>query len=270
MAVIARRRWLSLGAVIVICAALGVAAGSGAGASPGAASTRVGTAPLAIASLPSPPVGFAIPKPRPLSDARGEARWAPVLRTTVARRSPSFSSPRVATVSTRTPEGTDLVVADEEVTRGGVDWVRTQLAVLPDGTAGWVPRRALGGWSFVDTRVVVSLSRQTLTLYRAGRVIFRAPVGVGMPSDPTPTGTFYVRDRLTAFASPTYGPLAFGTSARAPHLTDWPDGGYIGIHGTDEPGLIPGHISHGCIRLTNTAIRRLGTLLPVGTPVVIT
>jgi lipoprotein-anchoring transpeptidase ErfK/SrfK len=78
-----------------------------------------------------------------------------------------------------------------------------------------------------------------------------------------------VRDRLTSFASPTYGPLAFGTSARAAHLTDWPAGGYIGIHGTDEPALIPGRVSHGCIRLTNAAIVRLGRLLPVGTPVVI-
>ncbi len=271
MAVIARRRWLSLAAVIVICGAVGVAVGSGSGAAAGSRPTHPGAPPVSLASLPAPPAGFAIPKPRQLTDATGDTRWAPVLRTTLAHRSPSFSSPGVAMVSKRTPEGTaNLVVADEEITRDGVSWVRANLAVLPDGTAGWLPRSALGGWSFVDTRVVVSLARLTLTLYRAGRVVFRTPVGVGTPDDPTPTGTFYIRDRLTAFASPTYGPLAFGTSARAPHLTDWPDGGYIGIHGTDEPGLIPGRISHGCIRLTNTAILRLGTLLPVGTPVVIT
>ena len=79
-----------------------------------------------------------------------------------------------------------------------------------------------------------------------------------------------VRDRLTSFASPAYGPIAFGTSARAPYLTDWPDGGYIGIHGTNEPQLIPGRISHGCIRLTDAAIVKLAQLMPVGTPVTIT
>ena len=78
-----------------------------------------------------------------------------------------------------------------------------------------------------------------------------------------------MRDKLTAYASPEYGPLAFGTSARSQFETDWPAGGFIGIHGTDQPGLIPGHISHGCIRLRNAAILRLGKLMPVGTPVTI-
>ena len=52
-------------------------------------------------------------------------------------------------------------------------------------------------------------------------------------------------------------------------LTDWPGGGYVGVHGTNEPGLIPGHISHGCIRLHNAAILRLAQLMPVGTPLTV-
>ena len=66
-----------------------------------------------------------------------------------------------------------------------------------------------------------------------------------------------------------YGPLAFGTSARSSVLTDWPAGGYIGIHGTDRPELLPGLVSHGCIRLRNAAILRLAELMPVGTPLTI-
>jgi len=50
-------------------------------------------------------------------------------------------------------------------------------------------------------------------------------------------------------------------------LSDWPGGGVIGIHGTDEPQLIPGRPSHGCVRVPNAAITRLHTLMPVGTPV---
>jgi hypothetical protein len=254
-------------AVIVASAAVGLTLAPGLRS----ASVPRGEATTSLASLPPPSAGFPIPKPEPLADPTGETRWAPVIDSTVARRAPSFASPRVTEISTRTPEGTaNLIVADSEVTRRGVIWVRAGLAVLPDGTTGWLPRSALGGWSFVDTRVVVDRRRLTLTLFRAGRPIFRAPVGIGTPADPTPAGSFYVRDRLTSFASPTYGPLAFGTSARAQHLTDWPDGGYVGIHGTDEPQLIPGRISHGCIRLTNPAIVALGRLMPVGTPVVIT
>jgi lipoprotein-anchoring transpeptidase ErfK/SrfK len=41
----------------------------------------------------------------------------------------------------------------------------------------------------------------------------------------------------------------------------------IGIHGTNEPDLIPGHISHGCIRMRNPQINRLRRLAGVGTAV---
>ena len=81
----------------------------------------------------------------------------------------------------------------------------------------------------------------------------------------TPKGHFYIRERLTGFGS-TYGPVAFGTSAYS-RLSDWPGGGVIGIHGTDQPGLIPGRPSHGCIRVPNAKIVRLRRLMPVGTPV---
>jgi lipoprotein-anchoring transpeptidase ErfK/SrfK len=69
--------------------------------------------------------------------------------------------------------------------------------------------------------------------------------------------------------SPFYGPVAFGTSARSRVLTDWPAGGFIGIHGTDQPEQIPGRISHGCIRMRNTDILRLARLMPIGTPLTI-
>jgi lipoprotein-anchoring transpeptidase ErfK/SrfK len=84
---------------------------------------------------------------------------------------------------------------------------------------------------------------------------------------PTPRGRFYVRDRLTRYRSPAYGPVAFGTSARSPAATGWPAGGYVGIHGTDRADLVPGRISHGCIRMRNADILRLARLMPVGTPI---
>ena len=52
-------------------------------------------------------------------------------------------------------------------------------------------------------------------------------------------------------------------------LTDWPAGGFVGIHGTDHPQLIPGHISHGCIRMRNHDILALAKLMPLGTPLTI-
>jgi len=60
---------------------------------------------------------------------------------------------------------------------------------------------------------------------------------------------------------------AFGTSAYSPTLTDWPGGGVIGIHGTNQPQLVPGRPSHGCVRVRNPDMLRLSHLMPLGTPV---
>jgi L,D-transpeptidase catalytic domain len=220
-----------------------------------------------LAALPS---AFDIRRLVPLTDPTGDTRWAPVLRATVARREPAPNGAPVGELPALTPDGTtNIVVADGEADVHGTTWVRVGLSILPDGTEGWVPRSSLGGWSFVDTRLVIDRARFTATLYRGGRVIFRTLVGVGAPGTPTPAGQFYVRDRLSGFSSPMYGPLAFGTNAGSPTLTDWPGGGVVGIHGTNQPGLIPGRISHGCVRLTNPAILKLGQLMPIGTPVTI-
>jgi len=220
-----------------------------------------------LAALPSALVPHRLV---PLSDPAAETRWAPVLRASVARSAPNPKAPPVGQLPTLTPDGTaNITVADGETNVDGTAWVRVSLSVLPNGAEGWVRRSSLGGWSFVDTRLVINRARFTATLYRSGRVIFRARVGVGAPGTPTPPGRFYVRDRLSGFSSAIYGPLAFGTNARSPTLTDWPGGGVVGIHGTDQPALIPGRISHGCIRLTNVAILELGKLMPVGTPVTI-
>ena len=73
----------------------------------------------------------------------------------------------------------------------------------------------------------------------------------------------------TGYYAPAYGPRAFGLSARSAKLTDWPGGGFIGIHGTAYPGILPGRVSHGCVRMRNSAIMRLFRLMPIGTPVTI-
>jgi hypothetical protein len=215
---------------------------------------------------------FTPPRPRQLAASDTLSAWAPVRRAVAAHSRPAAGSPVVATIETRTPERTDnlLLVLGRQQDDAGQLWVKVRIPALPDNRTAWVERSALGGYTVVDTRLEVDLERLTVTLYRAGRRIFVAPAGVGKPSWPTPTGRFYIRNKLTRFASPVYGPLAFGTSARSPVLTDWPGGGFIGIHGTNQPRLLPGRVSHGCIRLRNRDVVRLGELMPVGTPVTIT
>jgi lipoprotein-anchoring transpeptidase ErfK/SrfK len=188
-----------------------------------------------------------------------------------ARTAPSYTAQAVSRLSPRTPEGTRNAVAvlERKQDREGTLWVRVSLAVLPNGTTAWVPRTALGGYGTVRTRLDVDLIRLRATLYRDGRAVFEAAIGIGTVTSPTPTGQFYIRNKLTRYRSPAYGPVAFGTSARSPWATDWPAGGFVGIHGTDRPDLIPGMVSHGCIRMRNRDILELARRMPVGTPVTI-
>jgi lipoprotein-anchoring transpeptidase ErfK/SrfK len=46
-------------------------------------------------------------------------------------------------------------------------------------------------------------------------------------------------------------------------------GGEYAIHGTNRPDLIGGFVSHGCIRMYNSDIRELYSLVSVGTPVIV-
>ena len=207
---------------------------------------------------------FAIPRPTPLHDGPRLGRWAPVEEAAPARAAPRPDARSVATVARLAPEGTAnvvLILGRSHATSHGI-WLRAR---LPGGAVGWLPRRALGGYTTVTTQLVVDRRRLTATLDHDGRAIFAAPVAIGRPSAPTPAGRFYVRARLERYRSAMYGPLAFGTSALAPGATDWPSGGFVGIHGTDRPELVPGRVSHGCIRLRNADILRLGRLMPVGT-----
>ena len=221
----------------------------------------------ALGSPPNP--AFAVGKPVPLGNGRNESRWSPVRRAVSAHVRPAAGAAVVARLGTRTPERTTNLVAvlARASDANGDVWVKVRLPVLPNGTTGWVPRSALGGYGTVTTRLVVDRRRLTATLLRDGRRVLRVPVGLGTAVAPTPAGEFYVRNRLTRFRSPFYGPVAFGTSARSGTLTDWPGGGFVGVHGTDRPDLLPGRVSHGCIRMRNADVRRLARLIPIGTPV---
>jgi lipoprotein-anchoring transpeptidase ErfK/SrfK len=148
-------------------------------------------------------------------------------------------------------------------------WYRVQLPIKPNGVTGYV-RAAAVKTGRVHSRVVVDVSARRLTLYRNGRRVFRTSVAVGSPATPTPTGRYYVNQRLIpSDASGPFGPGAIGISAYSNVLTGWTQGGPIAIHGTNEPWSIGHAVSNGCIRLHNPVLRRLFKVTPAGTPVTI-
>ncbi len=150
-----------------------------------------------------------------------------------------------------------------------VTWYRVKVPRRPNGSTGYVHRRDVF-ISRVATRIEVDLSQHRLTLYRAGRRVLTTTVATGARSTPTPMGRFYVDQRLVpADPGGAYGPGALGVAAFSEVLTDWAQGGPIGIHGTNEPTSIGRSASNGCIRLRNAMLRRLFRITAAGSPVVI-
>lgn len=162
--------------------------------------------------------------------------------------------------------GSPLVLLTIEDAQASPEWVKVQVPVRPNGTAGWV--RAEDIWvSTVRYRLEVSTDDRTLTLFHDGDPVEEFPVAVGTGGTPTPTGSFYLVE-LIAPTNAGYGPYAFGLSAFSDVLNSFGGGpGQIGLHGTDNSGSIGTAASHGCIRMHNDDIVRLAEILPLGTPI---
>jgi L,D-transpeptidase catalytic domain len=204
-----------------------------------------------------------------LSNETTFTRWAYVDQTASIREAPRVSSPRVGRLTWSTPDGFSSIylVLRTHWDVHGREWVKLRIPGRPNGQTGWVKRGALGPFHLNRLLVVVNRERLRMYFYSRGHQIWSAPVGVGRPGTPTPTGHFWIDERFTiANPSSGYYPYAFGTTDYST-LTEWPGGGVVGIHGPyyDAPG-IPGYISHGCIRLHVGDDFWLAAHLKLGTP----
>ncbi len=138
----------------------------------------------------------------------------------------------------------------------------------PAQTAAWLPTSLLKPVAALPSRIVVSVSKQTLTITdAAGGGPRTFAVGVGTPDTPTPTGvTGYLQAR---YLDPAQGQSEHRIQLTSLHATgsDEPyggaDGGLIGIHYQAQAS---GAVSHGCIRLSAEAVAAVDAL-PLGTPV---
>ena len=249
-------------------------------ARPGAGSrTRLGaltfTLLMALA-LPATASAGAVPAEKDdnvrLSNERTLTRWAhPAQASAPIRSQPMPRARKIVRTHRLTKDGfPEVYLALRSVTDSDDHtWIKIRIPMRPNGRKGWVRDSALGPLYTVRTRMVVDRSQQHATLYRRGHKIWSEPVGIGAPSTPTPPGNFWIREKFkTPGSGGLYGPVAFGTSDYSV-LSEWPGGGVIGIHGTNEPSLIPGRPSHGCIRVKNPAVARLYHLMPIGTPLLI-
>jgi lipoprotein-anchoring transpeptidase ErfK/SrfK len=163
----------------------------------------------------------------------------------------------------------NVVLVDGVRETGGRVWSRVWLAMRPNESRGWVPEGRLAFYT-TSAKIVIDLSERRLHVYRRGALVDTYSVAVGRPGLETPTGFFFVNQKLKP-PSPDgpYGVLAIGISAFQPKLPDWVQGGPVAIHGTNEDHLIGKAVSHGCVRMHNKDVLAVDKLVPAGSPVVI-
>lgn len=107
--------------------------------------------------------------------------------------------------------------------------------------------------------LVVSLKKQTVTVYDDGKQIAKSPISSGQPGHPTPTGIFSILEKNRVHHSNLYG------GAPMPFMQRVTNSG-VAMHAGDLPGY---PASHGCIRLPYRFSRDLFGITDVGARVII-
>lgn len=138
----------------------------------------------------------------------------------------------------------------------------------------------------LSTKVVsirANMNSRLLSAYDAkGKIVAIYPASIGSPQNPSPRGTFKVRNKAgfpkyTLSPSNTFEPIDDGLPVIVASGPNNPVGiAWIGlskksygIHGTPWPSRVGEAGSHGCIRLTNWDAMELATLVSSGIEVVI-
>jgi lipoprotein-anchoring transpeptidase ErfK/SrfK len=202
------------------------------------------------------------------ADSSAPARPTGPLAFHVQRRTQLRERPGgtvVATITPRTEFRSPQILA---VAARKPGWVLVRTAVRGHHV-GWLPT-ASGGLFSEPRTLVVDLSRRTLTVFHRGRLTDVFRVAVGGPGTETPTGTFGVTDRLTLRPGTPYGCCVLALTARQPKIPQgWGGGDRVAIHATPDVASIGKAVSHGCLRASDRALRRLMARIRLGTPVTI-
>lgn len=203
-----------------------------------------------------------------LSDEVKLTRWAHAIDLGPVRSRPEGNAKQIAKLRLRMESGQaeTYLVLHSYTDQQKREWLRIRVPGRPNGRVGWVLRETMGDLFRTNMSVELNRKQRRVTVRRAGKIVMRAPVGVGAPGTPTPSGRYMIRERFKIPPGGVYGPRALGTTAYSAGLSDWPLGGIIGFHGTNQPGLIPGAPSHGCVRLRNKDVLRFYRLVKIGTP----
>jgi lipoprotein-anchoring transpeptidase ErfK/SrfK len=216
--------------------------------------------------------------------ATGGPRIAPhqeivaLLVTHSVRDRPMLDGKLVAFVGAERPitgERTVLPVLAQRIDNRGRSWLRVLLPgrVLggkPPPRDGWISAsstlRSTTAW-----HIVVDVSTRRVVVYRDARRLRSYRAIVGERSTPTPLGEYFVEENVQLPTGQPGAPFALATSARSNVLQEFDGGpGQVALHGLDNiGGQLGTAVSHGCIRLADSAVAWLAARITPGVPLTI-
>ncbi|MDX6370056.1 MAG: hypothetical protein QOG93_1558 [Gaiellaceae bacterium] len=245
-----------------------IASGSPARATHGVVLTAAAFVVLSMSAASAPAAGSTTLAVAP------SQKLVVLLAPHTARSEPDESSTSLGEIPDRRPiteERTVLPVVGHGVGPDGAAWLHVLLPGRPNGHLGWIMQRATRA-AMTSWRLVVHTASRRVTVYRYGRPVRVFKAVVGKPATPTPPGAAFVEEVIQLRASAVGAPFALALSSRSAVLQEFAGGpGQIALHGLmNVGGTLGTATSHGCIRLTNAAMRWLVFRVAPGTPVTVT
>jgi lipoprotein-anchoring transpeptidase ErfK/SrfK len=231
------------------------------------------------APAPTPTAPVVTPKPKPAAKLvvptppNARSAWIATLHRAVSVRvAPKNGARQRVLLQPTAPFAgglTELLVT-RSVVRDGEVWIEVLLPMRPNGVRGWIHS------DFVTLkktpfRVEIDIGDRRLRIYKAGRRVLTAKVGVGKVDTPTPLGRFAIAETVvTNHPGGFLGPIVLPITGYSKVLNEFAGGdGRVAIHGTSVPSLIGGRVSHGCVRMYNRDIVRVARMAQPGTPLLI-
>jgi hypothetical protein len=139
------------------------------------------------------------------------------------------------------------------------------------GASAYLPSQA----DALGIHLIVKLHDRKVYVYNGSKAVASYSIAVGKPGWETPLGTYQV---FSKEVNPIFKSFKTGTIIRpGPDnplgirwIGIWTDGKtQLGFHGTNQPELIGGAVSHGCIRMRNQDVLALFEQVSVGTSVTV-
>jgi lipoprotein-anchoring transpeptidase ErfK/SrfK len=121
--------------------------------------------------------------------------------------------------------------------------------------------------------LTLKLKEKKVYVYKDGKVVANYPVAIGKKGWETPTGEWYVMEKITNPGWTSFKNGSVISPGKQNPLGErwigfWTDGkDVIGFHGTPDTSSVGKAVSHGCVRMFDKDVKALFPMVKVGTTV---